>query len=151
MADAMDPRVRAAIERICADLTIEYARSIDFRDYDNVAKLFTENATLTIGQRLEGRAAIAAAMMQRPGELRSRHVITNIFVDVVDDKHARGICYLTLYRHVGPESLERGPVPLRGPAAIGHYEDAFVKTPAGWKFERRTLHLAFRDSAQLTS
>jgi len=149
MADVMDPRIRAAIERACADLTIEYARSIDFRDYDNIVNLFTEDATLTIGQRLEGRAAIVAAMMQRPGELRSRHVISNVFVDVVDDKRARGICYLTLYRHVGPESLERGPAPLHGPAAVGHYEDSFVKTEAGWRIKHRTLHLAFRDPAQL--
>ena len=149
MADVMDPRIRSAIERACADLAIEYARSIDFRDYDNIANVFTEDATLTIGQRLEGRAAIVGAMMQRPANLRSRHVITNIFVDAVDEKHARGICYLTLYRHLGPETLERGPVALRGPAAVGHYEDSFVRTAQGWRIKHRTLHLAFRDSAQL--
>ena len=149
MANPMDPRIRSAIEHACADLAIEYARSIDFRDYDNIANVFAEDATLTIGQRFEGRDAIVAAMMQRPADLRSRHVITNVFIDVVDEKRARGICYLTLYRHVGPESLERGPVALRGPAAVGHYEDSYVKTADGWRIKHRTLHLAFRDSAQL--
>jgi ketosteroid isomerase-like protein len=150
MAEALDPRIRAAIEHACTQLAMEYARSIDFRDYDNIGNLFTEDAVLFIGQRLEGRDAIASAIKQRPGELRSRHVITNVFVDVVDERHARGICYLTLYRHQGPESLQRGPVDLRGPAAVGHYEDSYVRTTKGWRIANRVLHLAFRDPAQLS-
>ncbi len=149
MADSLDPRVRVAIEQACTQLTIEYARSIDFRDYDNIVNLFTEDAVLVIGQRLEGRDEIVTAIKQRPGELRSRHVISNGFVDVTSERSARGICYLTLYRHEGSESLQRGPVDLKGPAAIGHYEDAFVRTPEGWRIKHRVLHLAFRDPAQL--
>jgi len=148
MADGLDQQGRFAIERACEALTLEYARSIDFRDYDNIVNVFSEDATLVVGTPLEGRDAILAAMMQRPGELRSRHVITNGFVDVIDERHARGICYLTLYRHRGPESLQGEPVPLRSPAAVGHYEDAFVRTPVGWRIKRRVLHLAFRDPDQ---
>jgi ketosteroid isomerase-like protein len=148
MPDVLDPRVRLAIERACSDLVMEYARSVDFRDYDNIVNVFTEDATLVIGQRLEGHRAILDAMMQRPGELRSRHVITNVFVDVQDDRNARGICYLTLYRHLGKESLERGAVPLHGPAAVGHYEDTFARTAEGWRISHRVLHLAFRDAEQ---
>lgn len=105
---------------------------------------------LFIGQKLEGRDAIEAAIKQRPDELRSRHVITNVFINVVNERTARGICYLTLYRHQGPESLQRGPVQLKGPAAVGHYEDSFVRTDKGWRIRNRTLHLAFRDGAQLS-
>jgi len=147
MPDVLDPRIRFAIERACTDLVMEYARCVDFRDYDNIVDVFTEDGTLVIGAKLAGRSAILEAMMQRPGNLRSRHVITNVFVDVQDERNARGICYLTLYRHVGPESLERGPVPFAGPAAIGHYEDTFVRTPEGWRIRYRVLHLAFRDAA----
>jgi 3-phenylpropionate/cinnamic acid dioxygenase small subunit len=148
MPDVLDSRIRFAIERACTDLAMEYARSIDFRDYDNIVDVFTEDATLVIGEKLVGRAAILEAMMQRPADLRSRHVISNVFIDVVDDRNARGICYLTLYRFKGQAALERGAVPLRGAAAIGHYEDTFVRTPRGWRIAHRVLHLAFRDSAQ---
>lgn len=148
MPDVLDPRVRFAIERACSDLVMEYARSVDFRDYDNIVNIFTEDATLVIGQKLEGRGAILDAMMQRPGELRSRHVMTNVFVDVQDERHARGICYLTLYRHQGKESLERGAVSLHGPAAVGHYEDTYERTAEGWRIRHRVLHLAFRDAEQ---
>lgn len=150
MPDVLDPRIRFAIESACTGLMMEYARSVDFRDYDNIVNVFTEDATLVIGQKLTGRRAILEAMMQRPGDLRSRHVISNAFVDVLDERNARGICYLTLYRHQGPDALERGPVPLAGVAAVGHYEDTFVRTSAGWRIHYRVLHLAFRDSAQFS-
>jgi hypothetical protein len=71
-------------------------------------------------------------------------VLSNVFIEVLSPTEARGISYLTLYRHAGPESLGSGPAPLEGPAAVGHYEDRFVKTGDGWKFRRRRLHLAFR-------
>ena len=41
----------------------------------------------------------------RSDKLRSRHVLTNILIDVVDE-NTQGITYLSLYRHIGPESLE---------------------------------------------
>jgi hypothetical protein len=31
------------------------------------------------------------------------------------------------------------------PAAVGHYEDRFLRTAEGWRFARRKLHLAFRN------
>jgi ketosteroid isomerase-like protein len=134
-----------AVVRACEQLSIAYARAVDFRDYDTLVRLFTEDGVLDVtGTPLQGRAAIAKAIFSRPDELRSRHVLTNIFIDVLGADEARGISYLTLYRHVGPESLTGAPAPLDGPAAVGHYEDRFARTPEGWRFVRRQLHLAFR-------
>ncbi len=132
------------IRRACEALSIAYARAVDFRDYDTFIDLFTEDGELDTGTLLKGRAAIREAISRRPYELRSRHVISNVFIDVLSDTEARGISYLTLYRHVGPESLKGTPAPLAGPAAVGHYEDRFEKTPQGWRFKRRRLQLAFR-------
>jgi ketosteroid isomerase-like protein len=132
------------IQRACEALSIAYARAVDFRDQDTFVSLFTEDGELDTGTVLKGRAAIREAMARRPDELRSRHVISNVFIDVLSDIEARGISYLTLYRHVGPESLKGAPAPLAGPAAVGHYEDRFEKTAEGWRFKRRKLQLAFR-------
>ena len=90
------------------------------------------------------KAAIVDSLTRRPDELRSRHVITNIYIDVLNEHEARGISYLTLYRHIGPESLKGEPIDFDGPAGVGHYEDRFEKTDDGWKFKRRKLHFAFR-------
>ena len=86
------------IKRDCEELSIAYARAIDFRDYDDFIALFAEDAVLDVGRPAHGREAISAAIARRPDNLRSRHVLTNIFTDVVDADHARGISYLTLYR-----------------------------------------------------
>jgi len=143
----MDHDTRQAIQRACEQLAIEYARSVDFRDYDNFVELFSEDATLELGQKIQGKAAIAKSLSRRPDQLRSRHVITNVFVDVISETQARGLCYLTLYRHIGEESLKAGPVALDGPAAVGHYEDAYQLTDQGWRIASRRLHMAFRNDA----
>ena len=88
------------------------------------------------------------AMAKRAGSLRSRHVMTNHIVDVLDDSRAEGVTYLTLYRQVGEEAP--GPeeiLPLEGPAAIGHYTDEYVRTPDGWRFQSRVLTFSFLNKA----
>jgi hypothetical protein len=140
---------RHAVERACEALSIAYARAIDFRDYDAFILLFTDDAVLCSGGvELNGRGEIRESLRNRSDEIRSRHVITNVFIDPLTPDSARGISYVTVYRHSGPESLERHPVPMRGPAAVGHYEDRFVRTADGWQFASRRLHLAFRDTLQ---
>jgi len=143
----MKQSIQRDIEYACQTLSIAYARAIDFGDYDAFIDLFTEDAELDAGHLLTGRAEIRAAIAQRPDELKSRHVITNIFIDVLSTTQARGISYLTLYRHVGPESLAGAPIDLQGVAAVGHYEDRFEHTAQGWRIKRRKLHLAFRRAA----
>jgi hypothetical protein len=144
----MQPHESHAIERACTALSYAYARAVDFRDQDALVELFTADAVLTIGETLRGQDAIRTWIRARPDEVRSRHIISNVFVDVIDDDRARGISYLTLYRHEGPQSLRYGPVPLPGPAAVGHYEDRFARTADGWRFAARRLQLAFRDPGQ---
>ena len=102
--------------RACTDLSEDYARCLDCRDYDAFLTLFTDDAVLDAGVRHEGIHAIRDALRRRRDEVRTRHVLSNAFVDVLGPDDARGIVYLTLYRHTGPESLARGPAPLDGPA-----------------------------------
>ena len=129
----------------CTALSIAYARHVDFGEYEKFVDLFTKDGRLELGFTLDGKDAIRRSMKKRPVELRSRHVLTNIFVDVVSETEATGISYLTLYRHVGPESLEDEPVALPGPAAVGHYADRFSLTSEGWRIAHRKLHFAFRN------
>jgi len=66
---APGPDGQARIERACADLSVAYARCLDFRDYDAFLTLFTEDAVLDVGRRLEGLAAIREDLRHRPDEL----------------------------------------------------------------------------------
>ena len=140
------PIKRMIIERACEQLSVAYARAVDFRDYDAFVELFADDALLDLGMQIKGKEAIRESMQKRSDEIRSRHVLTNISIEVQDSQHARGISYLTLYRHVGTESLRTEiPIPATLPTAVGHYEDAFLLTPEGWRFKTRTLHVAFRN------
>ena len=133
------------IKNACTELSVGYARHVDFGEYDAFVELFTDDAVLNLGFKLEGKEAIKQSMTKRSPELRSRHVMTNIHIEVLSETEAKGISYLTLYRHQGPESLEAAPVEFRTPAAVGHYADQYHKTDAGWRIANRRIELAFRN------
>jgi len=92
-----------------------------------------------------GRANIRASLDRRPAELRSRHVLTNVVIDILDTSRAQGLAYLSLYRHMGPESLSDAPIDTLTPAAVGHYDYRFEKTSEGWRFASVSIALAFRN------
>lgn len=128
-----------SIERACERLVISYTHLVDGGRAADVADLFTEDGVWTAGRtRYEGRSAIRAAFTRRQESDRtSRHVCTNLQIDVIDADRATGLVYLTLYRFDGP-----------GPAApeaelVGDYRDVFVRTPEGWRFAERHTTVAF--------
>ena len=133
------------IEKLCEKLSISYARLLDFGQYDELAKLFTIDAILDAGVLLEGRESIRLGLNKRPAKLRSRHVLTNIHTEVLDGKTAKGISYLSLYRHIGDESLTSEVIEFDGPAAVGHYGDEFHLEDGIWKIHQRVLTMSFRN------
>ena len=136
------------IQRECESISIAYARYLDYHQYDAFADLFTEHGHLNAGGPLDGREAIRKIMGRRKDTLRSRHVLTNIHIDVLDADTAEGISYLTLFRHIGPESLEDAPVTFDAPAAVGHYTDRFERTEDGFRIASRVLSFAFQNPAR---
>lgn len=139
---------RWMIERECEQLSVAYARYLDFRDYDQFVDLFTPEGHLDAGGPIDGRENIRLAMSKRSDKLRSRHILTNIHIDVIDENTATGISYLSLFRHWGPESLEDEPIEFDAPAAVGHYSDRFERTDKGFRFASRILSFAFRNSSK---
>ncbi|MBI4766212.1 MAG: nuclear transport factor 2 family protein [Deltaproteobacteria bacterium] len=143
----MDYATQRKIEDECTKLSIAYARHVDFKEYDQFVRLFTEDGELNVtGKPVKGRVKIARSVSLRPEGLRSRHVLTNIYIKVIDEEHAEGLSYLTLYRHTGEglEGDDQGPRIISGSSAVGHYADRFIRTEEGWRFSSRVLHFAFR-------
>ena len=143
----MTGETRRIIEDECRKLSIAYARHVDFKEYDLFVALFAPDGELNVtGTPIVGHEKLKKAMAMRPDHLQSRHVLTNIYIHVLDEGHAEGISYLTLYRHEGDSqsSAEKSPREISGPAAVGHYSDRFLRTEQGWRFSSRTLHFAFR-------
>ena len=132
-------------EKACEKLSIAYARYLDFGEYDSLAELFTVEGVLNAGSPLKGKESIRKGLFKRSPKLRSRHVLTNIHVELIDTEHAHGISYLSLYRHIGEESLVDQPIDFDAPAAVGHYTDEFHKESGIWKIHSRVLAMAFQN------
>ena len=135
------------IERACARLVVDYTHQVDFGDAARVAHLFADDGVWEIGEmRFEGRDALRSMFQgrQEMAERRSRHVCTNLAIDVEDADHASGLVYLQLYRHdFASDEAGEALAPGGPPVAVGQYRDAFVRTDAGWRFARRRAEIAF--------
>lgn len=139
----MDASTRLAIEHACRRLSITYAHAVDDNDADRFAALFADDGVLATSGRTVGRADIRRRIARRNPELRSRHVISTVLIDVHDEHTASGVSYLTLYRHLGAESGDPEPIELVGPAAVGEYRDRFVRVDGEWLFAERRVEFAF--------
>lgn len=142
----MDPLTRLLAERACERLIVEYSRRVDFGDAAGIADLFVQDGVWSgVELTLTGREEIRAWFTRRQGLARrvSRHVCTNIGVDVLSEAEARATSYLINYRHDRPDGDRSMPAPARVPKYVGECHDRFALTEDGWRFARRRVDVAF--------
>lgn len=143
----MNDLERVLIECACERLIVEYARRVDFGEAGRIADLFTvdgrwEGTDLV----LAGRDAIHAWFEKREQLTRrvSRHVCTNIAIDVCSPSEATSLCYMLNYRHDRRGGEADAPVPTEHPKYVGELRDAFRLTDDGWRFSSRVVTVAFQ-------
>lgn len=139
------------IEAECIRLTTAFAVHLDNRRYEEVADLFKSDALYNPrGRPYRGRQQILEYLHSRPASRRSRHVIANQFVQVVDPRTATGECTLLYFVHEG-SLTETTPAPLAGIELVGDYLDRFVLTDSGWRIAERIGRVVFqrRDATRL--
>jgi ketosteroid isomerase-like protein len=132
------------IERACTRLITDYSHFVDHGEAARVADQFTEDGAWVWGEvSLNGQAAVRRGFERRQANagLISRHLCTNIKLDIVDADHVEGVTYLTLFRGDGEPG--RATSPAEAPDMIGEYRDHFVRTADGWRFLRRDLVVEF--------
>ena len=137
----------AVAERACERLCLDYAHHADAGEYDAYAALFAEDGELVLAPPgLRGPAAIRAASgSARPEGRVSRHVCSNIRIEVVDAQNAVGTTTLLLFRSdAGEKGIAR--MPSLEPQLVGTYHDRFRLTEFGWRFAHRHIELAFLKS-----
>jgi hypothetical protein len=142
----MDDLERVLAERACERLIVDYCRLVDFGNAAGIADLFTEDGVWEgTDLVLNGRDEIREWFQRREEVTRrvSRHVCTNVGVDVVSEDEAEGLCYLINYRHDRQEGDMSLPVPADHPKWVGELRDRFRRTPDGWRFARRQVDVAF--------
>jgi 3-phenylpropionate/cinnamic acid dioxygenase small subunit len=120
-------------------LMYRYAELIDAADFDGIGDLF-EDAVMTnegVEGSTEGGAAIAKLYRRTnrvhpDGTLRTRHVTTNVLVDIDEDAN-------TATARSAFVVLQQTPsLPLQ-PIATGRYRDRFARVDGEWRFAQRHI------------
>ena len=127
----------------CARLCTDFANFVDSRNYDRFVDLFTDDAVFDrVGVISEGRQAIRAFLDARPADLVTRHVCTNIAVDLVSETAATGVSY-AIFFHASVEANASPPFQSAAPG-LAEYHDVYTRTAEGWRIRERRVKLIFK-------
>jgi 3-phenylpropionate/cinnamic acid dioxygenase small subunit len=122
------------------NVIIRYAWAYDEDRFDEMAALFTPDATFDVSEpsisTIHGVDAIVAFQRTaREGRAargeRPRHLVNNVWIIESDDTAATAISYMTLAVTYADGSA--------GIALTGTYDDRFLRTATGWKIAARRL------------
>ncbi len=139
------------IDRLdCQRLAVDFARHVDHGDVESVVSLFTDDAVFERrGETLRGKHEIREAQLRRSKSVVTRHLCTNIAVDMSGDDRATGVVSFILFRHdhAAARTDAGKPAPLGVAETVGEYHDEYRRTGDGWRIARRVARAAFRRQA----
>lgn len=141
MPESLSAAERIEIERACERLVYVYSRALDLGDMSAAADCFAENGSMARPMMpdavIQGRETIRASLLTRPKTLLTKHLATNVMIDVESRDSASGLSYLTMISTTPPTDV-KPPYVSQGPVYFGEFKDKFVRENGEWKFlERR--------------
>jgi hypothetical protein len=141
MSEILSAAERIEIERACERLVYAYSRALDLGDMSGAADFFAENGSLARPMApdkvIQGRETIRTSLMTRPTTLLTKHLATNIVIDVISRDEAVGLSYLTMISTTPPADTAP-PYVSQGPIYFGEFKDRFIREKGSWKLlERR--------------
>jgi SnoaL-like domain len=141
MQDPLSTIERIEIERACERLVYVYVQALDRGDMSGAADCFALRGTfarpMTPDVVIEGREAIRAGLKSRPATLLTKHIASNVMIEVDSRDTAHGISYLTMIATT-PAAGAVAPHVTPGPLYFGEFRDRFVREDGVWRFlERR--------------
>jgi hypothetical protein len=152
MSEPLSGLERIEIERACERLVYVYSRALDLGDMSAAADCFAENGSMARpmmpDQVIQGRETIRASLLTRPKTLLTKHLATNIVIDVESRDSARGLSYLTMISTTPPTDT-KPPYVSQGPLYFGEFKDRYIRENGVWKFlERRgSIQMKFSGAA----
>ncbi len=141
MPERLSTAERIEIERACERLVYVYSRALDLGDMSAAADFFAEQGSMARPMMpdavIQGRETIRASLLTRPKTLLTKHLATNVMIDVESRTSASGLSYLTMISTT-PPAEGKPPYVSQGPIYFGEFRDKFVLEKGVWKFlERR--------------
>jgi len=147
MTTALTASERLQIELACQRLVYTYLRALDTGDADGAADCFAEQGALArpmqADQLIQGREAIRASLKSRPKGLMTRHLASNMIIDIASRDAASGTCLLTMIGCM-PADGAAPPHESAGPLYFGEFRDRFVRVAGEWKFLERLGSIAVK-------
>ena len=124
-------------------LMFRYAECVDRADFSALAALFAHGSIRStsaadseqgMGGAEVGRFYAATNRVHEDGTLRTRHLSTNVMIDIDEANHsARARSYYVV--------LQATPKLPFQPIAGGRYQDRFVRVGGEWQFSERMIHV----------
>ena len=126
---------------------MQFSNYNDQGDYESLCSLFTEQAAFARPTDPDnfttGAQNILAAFKSRPNDRITRHIISNVIIDVLDEKSAKGICYATLFMSPSDAEPARFGVKADASQLVGEFYIDFQLTEQGWKISRQSGRIIF--------
>ena len=152
MTAALSAAERIEIERACERLVYVYSRALDLGDMSAAADCFAEQGSMarpmTPDQIVAGRETIRASLLTRPKTLLTKHLATNVVIDVESPDAATGLSYLTMIATT-PAADAKPPFVSAGPLYFGEFKDRYVRENGEWKFLERRGSIQMKFSGAL--
>jgi hypothetical protein len=121
-----------------AEVLIRYATGIDFKNWPLFRACWADEIDVDYGDlgRFTSADEFTALMTQiHDGMGQTYHRISNLVIDVDGDR-ATARSYVHALLMAVPEDSSSWI------DALGHYDDELVRTPDGWRIDKRTTHIA---------
>jgi len=129
----MNQQDRRAIEQDCARLIARYANLNDAGEWEAVAALYAPDGRMSRPTApddwIEGQTAILAAFQSRPLR-KTRHICSNIVIDVLAPDRAEAESAMLLFTNEGPPK-------------VGSFHDRLIRINGDWRFSERRGTLSF--------
>ncbi len=116
---SLSETAQLAVERAAERTILKMWAALDANDFDGVAASFADDGVWhRQGKQLVGPPGVSAALAERPKTARTRHVVTNVLVDAVDESRAEMQYYLTVYQHTAETADAPPPAPMNLPLTV---------------------------------
>lgn len=135
----MDAAAKALAEHGCASVCTRFFHHLDRREYEHVAALMADGGVWNRGgTRLEGANAVLDALRARPSGLTTRHLLSNVVVDLLDGGAAARVSYeLSVFTQDDPAAPARHATILTG-------EDRLEHDGTAWRIRLKEARPLFR-------
>jgi len=141
----MDDVTEMVIKAKCSELVTRYCMGVNHSDGEAFLAVWADDAVWNrpVGSPIHGRDQITSWWANRAADRVMRHVNGASWVDVLDDRHARGWSQTVVYAVAGSEL----PARMELPAMIVEYDDEYECRGDRWLITRRDTTWVFLSDA----